>query len=231
MAKPSNEDNCPQGSDWTSEEIYEYLNDSDINSAIMLTGDWEVGKTHYINNELSNQLKKHFHNDVLRYNEKSTDVSITLCSKLKEIIKYIILLISYLRDSFRKYRKSKIIKFSCFGVTSADDFYDKLLGAAFAPADTRSINEVHFNLLNKIFNIVNFVLKLGNKFRFVGIPIPSINLDPRVFAPIALHWFKGLIVIDDLERCRCHPSDLLGEINNRVENQRKKSLLLQMTKK
>lgn len=137
MAKPSNEDNCPQGPDWTSEEIYEYLNDSDINSAIMLTGDWGVGKTHYINNELSNQLKKHFHNDVLRYNEESTDVAITLCSKLKEKHKYGIALIRHPINSYRRYKETKIIKFSCFGVTSADDFYNKLLGAAFRPADSR----------------------------------------------------------------------------------------------
>lgn len=98
-------------------EIQSYINNTQ-NSAIMLTGNWGVGKTYFVNNVLAKRLKS------------------ATCS----------------------FKKIKLVRFSCFGVTSADDFYKKLLEAVFRFANNHP--EDNKDIYNAISQIVNQITKI-----------------------------------------------------------------------
>jgi len=111
----------------------------------------------------------------------------------------------------------KVIRCSCFGVRSVKTLQKKILGAVLP---LMSEDSTAGRVSNTISDITSVLHKTVEK-------VPEIHLDTAVLAPEFLKRFDSLIVIDDFERCSASIlSDVIGYLNDLVENQGKKVLIV-----
>lgn len=160
--------------DQLNQYIKNYLENDKTNSAIMLTGDWGTGKSHYIKNQLVSYLDKD-------NGGKCVIVSLYGIKELKEVSKSIYLEIraKKLQENHEGITAGKLVAKTIFkGVTS------------FFGVDLKADEDA----LQALYESVDLTGKL--------------------------------IILEDLERCSIDIIELLGFVNNLVEQDEVKVLLV-----
>lgn len=110
--------------------------------------------------------------------------------------------------------KKNFIYISLYGVKSTEDIS----------------NQIYINLLNKKVKVNNTVKKVvstgvkvfGDIIKLTGIDIKEYKSDMESFIDLN----KYILVFDDLERCNCEVNEVLGYINNFVEHDGIKVILV-----
>ena len=110
--------------------------------------------------------------------------------------------------------KKEFIYISLYGVKSTEDIS----------------NQIYINLLNKKVKVNNTVKKVvstgakvfGDIIKLTGIDIKEYKSDMESFIDLN----KYILVFDDLERCNCDVNEVLGYINNFVEHDGIKVILI-----
>ena len=154
----------------------------------------------------------------------------------------------YLKDSIYNYAilidgdwgsgKSYFIKQNLIPEIEKDYFGDKVLDkkefiyiSLYGVKSTEDIsNQIYINLLNnkvKVGNTVKKVVSTGAKvfgdiIKLTGIDIKEYKNDMESFIDLN----KYILVFDDLERCNCDVNEVLGYINNFVEHDGIKVILI-----
>ena len=154
----------------------------------------------------------------------------------------------YLKDSIYNYAilidgdwgsgKSYFIKQNLIPEIEKDYFGDKVLDkkefiyiSLYGVKSTEDIsNQIYINLLNNKVRVGNTVKKVvstgakvfGDIIKLTGIDIKEYKSDMESFIDLN----KYILVFDDLERCNCDVNEVLGYINNFVEHDGIKVILV-----
>ncbi|MCI2254556.1 KAP family NTPase [Domibacillus sp. PGB-M46] len=152
--------------------VMDYINRPDTNYALLISGDWGNGKTHFIDKVVLPKL--------MEEGKKPIYISLNGISSTEEISKEIYLKTSLLRDKgVQKFTESKPAKYAAQLIKAASAFYG------------------------------------------TGISETTINFEELID-------LKNNIVLcfDDLERCQINIIELLGYLNNFVEHDEVKTIIV-----
>lgn len=178
------------------EVIKEYINDSIYNYAVLIDGDWGSGKSYFIKEHLIPEIE----NDIKQSssNEKKLIFKL-LCKRLNK----------------KEERKEKqFIYISLYGIKSTEEISKQIYTNFF-------MNKTNNN------KVVKRVVSTGSKVlsdlvSLTGIDITKYRDDLESF----INLDKYILIFDDLERCNCDVNEVLGYINNFVEHDGIKVILV-----
>lgn len=186
--------------------ILHYLKEDRTNSAIMLTAPWGTGKSYYIQNEL------------IPFLENCQDQENTRKENEQE---------KNQKANKKKQKSKRCIVVSLYGIKTLNELSKELFFESKAPVFTRKKKRKAFGAFRK--TILTGAIGIG---KTVLKALTTIDLDFSVDNP---DWdklyssvdFSGkLIVLEDLERASISITDILGFVNNLVEQDGVKVLLV-----
>lgn len=178
--------------------VREYLNDNVYNYAILIDGDWGTGKSYFIKKYLIPKIEKDYIKSEVRR---------------KKIFVYISKIIK--RFNKKKGEENKeFIYISLYGINSTEEIS----------------RQIYINLLNNKVKVGNTVKKvvstgvkvLGDIMKNKGLEVSNYREDFEAFVNLN----KYILIFDDLERCNCDVNEVLGYINNFVEHDGIKVILI-----
>lgn len=178
------------------EEIIHYFKDPIYPYALMIDGSWGIGKSFFVRKKL-----------IPRLEEKSEDLGV---SKVKFISLYGCNDPTTLKDKIY----SKIIDDE---VNNIIDMVQK--GKVFDGKNDRNKGVIKFILPR----IKNLALKEIEK---LGIDLNALEMKPIDFIEFLTPLSEYLIIFDDIERCKCQIDELFGTLNELVEHEGAKLILV-----
>lgn len=180
--------------------IKEYVDDDIYSSAILIEGEWASGKTFFVKNKLIKELED-YEKPKRRnsYKEKKIIyISLYGIKDIAEISNRIFLSVINIANNSR---------FSIF--SSISNFIPSLLrnGAKVAPGPIKKGMNLISNFMQNNSNNTNFSKDLK-------------NINKSITAN------RYILVLDDLEKCKCNMNDIFAYINNLVEHDDMKVILV-----
>ena len=167
------------------DEVLRYIDDSAYNYAILIDGEWGCGKTYFISNILSQEIKQH--------EEKKAK---------PRALKYV----------------------SLYGCKTMHDVQENIAWSFAENAREKIIDNA--NLSKKADNISSNVLLSSKK---IGNAILKKFLPETSLYEISSDWLNlgaFIFVFDDLERCDCSLNEVFGFLNELVEHENTKVIIV-----
>lgn len=186
--------------------ILHYLKEDKTNSAIMLTAPWGTGKSYYIQNELIPFLDN--------YQDQENTSKENKQEKNQKTNK-------------KKQKSKKCIVVSLYGIKTLNELSKELFFESKAPTFTRKKKHKAYSAFTK--TILTGAIGIG---KTVLKSLTTIDLDFSVDNPdwdklySSVDFTGKLIVLEDLERASISITEILGFVNNLVEQDGVKVLLV-----
>lgn len=136
-------------------------------------------------------------------------------------------------------RDWRIVRVSMFGITSSDEFYDRLLSSIFVAQDhdtasSNTENESAFSFKKAAQTKRNATKRVRGTAKDIGLStaqtfLKKFNIQLSVASKSITELLLGekvVLVLDDLERCLLDETQLLGLMDSIIESQHRKVILL-----